>query len=330
MTQLAHAAITKLSASSVDAESPFIPGTSIQYAWDSTCLGAFKKCPRYYQYKHIEGWQTLEESVHLRFGQLYHSCLQNYDVARNAGDEHEDAMRKAVRQLLVDMQGWDPDHGIKTRDTLMRTAIWYMDEFQMDTAKTVELANGKSAVEVSFKFELDFGPDWQEPTDDTNSRFRSYLLCGHLDRIVLFNDELFVMDRKTTKFSLPSAYYFNSFEPDNQMSLYSVAGQLVLGNVIKGIIIDAAQVAVGFSKFVRGFTHRSQEQLGEWLVDLRHWLELAERYAVAGYWPQNDSSCDKYGGCEFRKICSLSPSARKRFLPSSHKKEELWNPLKPR
>jgi PD-(D/E)XK nuclease superfamily len=338
---LAHVAISSLSASTADAQSPFITGTQIQWAWDSTCLSALKKCPRFYQLKHLEGWRSRAESVHLRFGQLYHSGLQYYDVARTAGQDHESAVLETVRQLLVDMKDWDPDDNIKNRDGLMRTVIWYLDEFQMDPAKTVTLANGKPAVEVSFKFELDFGPNRHNPDDardwddadrveEHNARQPPYMLCGHLDRIVVYNDELYVMDRKTTKWTLPSPRFFDQFHPDNQMSLYSLAGQLILGSTIKGIIIDAAQIAAGFSRFQRGFTHRSQSQLDEWFTDLHYWLGMAERYALGGYWPQNDTACDKYGGCEFRRICSLSPSARKRFLPSHWKKEELWNPLKPR
>lgn len=49
-------------------DSPFLPGTKIQYAWDSTSIGYLKTCPRLYQYTIIEGWQSKGESLHLRFG----------------------------------------------------------------------------------------------------------------------------------------------------------------------------------------------------------------------------------------------------------------------
>ena len=59
--------------------SPFLPGTNIQYAWDSTSLGMLKTCPRLYQYTMIDGWSAKDENVHLRFGQEYHSALEEYD-----------------------------------------------------------------------------------------------------------------------------------------------------------------------------------------------------------------------------------------------------------
>ena len=45
--------------------SPFLPGTQIMYAWDSTALGLLKTCPRLYQYTIIEGWGSRDESIHL-------------------------------------------------------------------------------------------------------------------------------------------------------------------------------------------------------------------------------------------------------------------------
>jgi hypothetical protein len=84
----------------------------------------------------------------------------------------------------------------------------------------------------------------------------------------------------------------------------------VINSPVKGVIIDAAQIAIEFSRFTRSFTFRTQEQIEEWLLDLRYWLGKAEEYAIANYWPLNDTACDKYGGCKFRKVCSRSPQVR--------------------
>jgi hypothetical protein len=184
---------------------------------------------------------------------------------------------------------------------------------------------------------LDWGPKWQphstaEELDKIlNAKEgevvgQSYLLCGHLDRVVTFNDELFVMDRKTTK-TTPEGYYFDNFDPENQMSLYTLAGQVLFDTAIRGVIIDAAQVAVGFSRFERGFTYRNPDQIDEWVNDLHYWFQLAEEFAKSNYWPMNDTSCGMYGGCKFRKICSKSPQVRDRFLAGDFEKVEPWNPL---
>src|SRR5580704_18013074 len=139
--------------------SPYLPGTKIQYAYDSTSLGALKTCPRYYQYTMLDGWVTRDDSVHLRFGIEYHHALQDYDLSRASGIDHTDAVHDVVREILVRISDWAPDHKTKTRSSLVRTVIWYLDKFKDDPAKTFILSDGKPAVEQSFRFELDFGPN---------------------------------------------------------------------------------------------------------------------------------------------------------------------------
>ena len=172
-----------------------------------------------------------------------------------------------------------------------------MDKFKNDPAETVILSNGKPAVELSFRFELESSPS-QSTTP--------YILCGHLDRVVEFNCMNFVLDRKTTMTTL-SDYFFSQFDLSNQMTLYTLAGKVILNAPIKGVIIDGAQLLMEETAFQRGFTYRTEDQLLEWQEDLLYWFMLAENYAIAGHWPMNDTSCDKYGGCRFKEVCSKSP-----------------------
>lgn len=306
------------------APSPFLPGTHVQLAWDSTSLGYLKTCPRLYQYHMVEGWSTKEESIHLRFGIEYHAALQDYDLSRAAGIAHDEAVHDTIRELLIRTGDFDPDHKTKTREGLVRTVIWYLDQFRDDPAATLILSDGSPAVELSFRFELNWGPQ-------ANLEVQ-YILCGHLDKVAIYNGEPLGVDRKTTSFGLTS-YYFSQFEPNNQMTLYILASKVILDTPTRGMMIDAAKIGDGFTEFGRGFTYRTPDQLDEWLGDLRYWLTLAEQFAITNHWPQNDTACDKFGGCRFREICSKSPSVRERFLEGNFiklKEEERWNPLKAR
>lgn len=335
--------------------SPFLPGTNIRFAWDSTILGAFKTCPRMYQYLYVDFWGRTDESVHLRFGSEYHTALQDYDLSRAAGIKHDDAVFDVVKALLERTADYAPDPDTKpgkykSREMLLRCVIWYLDEHRDDPAKTYIKADGKPAVELSFRFELDWGPNQDGvgeivevsgPNGSTEYMKKldfpqPYLLCGHLDSVKELNGSLFVMDHKTSMTTLGS-YYFDQWSPSNQMTLYSVASKVILDAPVKGVIINAAQLMLDFDKtgepgarFVRGITYRTPDQLNEWLEDLRYWLEVAEAYAVADYFPMNDTSCDKFGGCRFRSICSKSPQVREQFLKSDYTKlppELQWNPM---
>jgi hypothetical protein len=314
---------------STEARSPFLPGTNIQFAWDSTSLGLLKTCPRKYQYEIIQGWSSRDESIHLRFGIEYHTALQDYAVSMATGIRHEDAIHDTVRALHGRVFDWTPDRNTragryKNRETLVGLVIDYLDHFVDDPAETFVLDNGKPAVELSFRFEL----DWEPSTGD-----QPYLLSGHLDRVVNFNDSLYVMDRKTSMSTL-SGYYFDQWTPSNQMTLYSLAGKVVLNSPVKGVIIDAAQVLLEKpNAFARGFAYRTEDQLLEWQEDLQGWLALAEHYARTNYWPMNDTACGMYGGCKFRDVCSKSPQVREQYLRAQFDQlpqEERWNPLRAR
>jgi hypothetical protein len=305
------------------APSPFLPGTNIQYAWDSTSLNYLKRCPRLYEYIMIEGWQPRGENIHIRFGIELHKTLQDYEVYREEGHDHHRALCIVVWSLLTRIWEWEPEptsksETLKSKRNLVRAVIWYLDKFSRETdpAKTYILQSGKPAVEVSFRFELDWGPTEDQP----------YLLCGHLDKVVNFNGDLFVMDHKTTTTTI-SDFYFDQFDPDNQMSLYSLAAQVVISSPVKGVIIDAIQVAEGFIRPVRSFTFRNDQRTEEWLNDLAYWLRQAEEFALQGYWPQNDTACDKYGGCKFRDVCRKAPHVREQFLKGNFVRGPGWNPL---
>jgi hypothetical protein len=205
-------------------------------------------------------------------------------------------VKAALSWTWADGLPWDSGHPSKTRETLIRSIIWYLDQFRDDPAKTVVLANGKPAVELSFRMELEWGPraaQVPDPLDGNEDGHlgthteQPYILCGHLDRVVEFNSQTFGMDRKTTGSAL-TPYYFDNFSPDNQMSIYTIVTKVQFGVPISGMIIDAAQIAVGFTRFQRGFTYRTDAILEEWLQDFRHWTALAEGFAEAGHWPMND------------------------------------------
>jgi hypothetical protein len=299
-------------------QSPFIEGTSLQWAWDATSLSAFKRCPRYYQYKIIEGWGGVDTPIHLRWGIEFHRALEDYDRNRADGFRHNDSVHFTVRELLNRIADWDPkpktkSEELKTKFHLLRSVVWYLDHYNPDPAKTVILANGKPAVELNFCFEI----------------FSPYSLCGYLDRVVEFAGDLYVMDRKST-ITTPSSYYFDRYDLDEQMTVYNLAAQVLLKSPIKGVIVDVVQVAAGFTRPVRGFTYRTPDQVNEWLDHLRIWMEFAESCVAKHFWPMNLTSCDKYGGCEFRHVCSKSPAVRERFLKQDFVRSEPWNPLKPR
>lgn len=285
---------------------------SVQFAWDATSLTSFMTCPRRYQYEVIEGWQKKDQD-HLIFGLAYANALESYYVQTTGGEDPEIALRNIVRGALIETKDWVPSQTYKTRETLIRSIVWYFEHFKDDPTEVVVLKSGKPAVELSFSYELDDGIFW----------------CGHIDRLVNYNDHIYVMDQKTTRYIL-SSYYFQKFNPHQQMSGYTFSAKTFWSMPVKGVIIDAAQIKVGSTEFARGFTSRTDEQLEEWYNDTMYWIKRAMETADSGYFPQNPEGCDKYGGCPFRETCSVSPKIRPNYLKRDFGKRESWDPLKRR
>ena len=303
----------------------------LQFAWDGTSLELAQTCLRKYYYTMIRGIKPRRTSVHLIFGGIYASALEHFYKHRAEGMSINDALREIVREAMI--ESWEHertesgerisntgqaiyfDDTKKTRVNLIRTIIWYIEQFADETEdgiKTYHLQSGKPAVELSFTLELD----------------DELLYCGHLDRVVDYGGHLYVMDQKTTGGTV-GTYFFDQFSPNNQMSGYSWAGQAILGSPVRGVIIDAAQIAVNFTRFERGITTRTKDQLEEWYESALWTIKLARQATALDQWPMNLSACGNYGGCPFRQLCSRSPSVRENYIKSDYN-EHNWDPLKAR
>lgn len=318
----------------------------VQFAWDSTSLKLAETCLRKYQYKMLLGWQPERKSVHLLFGGWYASALESYYKYVADGMSQDEALAEVVQEALVETwefpdctecegtgdnlgvctycngegklteggQPWQSDHNTKTRENLIRTIVWYIDQFgEDDSCQTLILSSGAPAAEHSFRLEADNG----------------IILSGHLDRLVDYGGKVYIQDQKTTGSTITSRY-FDGYNPDSQMSLYTFAGKSIFGLPIKGVMIDAAQIAVGFTRFERGFTFRTEDQLNEWYDHSMYYIERARQATRDNHFPLNPSSCGNYGGCEFRHICSKAPSVRGQFLKGDFVQGPTWDPLEVR
>ena len=310
-----------------------VPG--LQIALDSTSIGALKSCPAYYRYNigdgTFPGFAQRDESVHLTFGIEYHAALELYDRRRAEGMDHDEALHETVKSVLIrtwrfDLnRPWASDLPTKNRETLVRTVVWYLEQFKDDPLETVILANGKPAVELPFRIET-------EITSQLSGE--RYMLCGHIDRLVRFQDRIWIVDRKTTKYALDENYFLR-YSPDNQMSLYTACGGAVYGEPIAGVIVDAAQIGVTYSRFRRQPVPRTQAQLEEWFHDLQYWLRINEGFVQSNRWPMNDKSCNSYisqlnpYGCPYRQICGLTPELREQHLNALYTRR-VWDPLQSR
>ncbi len=322
----------------------------VQWAWDATSISAATECPRKYQYTILLGWVfDGQEPKDLRFGRHFATAVEHYYkhvIVKNKS--HEEALHLIVREAMLEtwdhelgepeeLDGedgltkthgslqripetgspWESNDPIKNRWNLIRTIIWYFCHYiesNHETTSVVTLNDGKPAVELSFEFQLS----------------KDITYCGHFDRLIAGQTgDIFVMDQKTTGSGL-NEWYFKGFDRSIQMSGYSLAGSILFGSPIRGVMIDAAQIQVGGTTFMRGETYRTEEQLEEWLQETEMIIKRMQDYTVSGFFPRDTTACGYYGGCVFKDICAMSPSNRDRFLKGGFAKRKRWDPIERR
>lgn len=301
------------------------PNTSIvdgvQFAWDNTSLGLFKTCPRKYYYTIHLGYVARVTPPPLAFGIHFHSLCQTWHHLLAAGIDKETALLRCTRLAGLLGETLPTGDTARTKETLVRAFVWYMEQFWDDSASTVILSTGKPAVEYSFAFSL------------MTYQGHDVLICGHLDRLVKWQGKVFCTDYKTSKYGLDRKF-FAKFKPSTQMPLYVAATHIIAGETqdlpsADGVIIDGIQLGVNFCRYSRGVVEFSLEEVEEYLNGLKYWIKQAMDACAEGYFPGNEASCDQYGGCVFRDICSKPPARRQAYLEGSFGKQ-TWNPLQSR
>jgi hypothetical protein len=330
----------KLNVAAQLVDSQFVEGTTVQYAWDSVSLTSILACPRRYQYQILLGLVPNNPSfaIALVFGILFHSGMEWYHKARAEGKTHDEAVFASVRKLLdapatatlpIDEDikeaaaAHDPDEDdginlrnskIRTRYYLFRSVIWYLDHYKDDPCETIILPSGAPAVELSFRVPLQIDVLGQP-----------LLLCGHIDRGVIFNSAVYVKDYKTTK-SL-TRQWFDMFELSHQMTGYTLGGTAIFPQPARGCIIDGVALQVGSVKFARATTRRTEGQIREYFELLGMVRENALRFAETGHYPMNTASCYF---CDFKEVCKQPPEYRDRYIRMHYQSKPGWNPLENR
>lgn len=323
----------------------------LQLAHDSTSIKAGKKCWRYYEYNIIHGYvparrggseiliededtqatthvptQLFSANAHIIFGWLFHAATELYDQEIARGTPHQDAQLLGVEALLINTydfinrRPWTSDIPVKTRATLIRAFVVYTDRFQYANLQTVVLANGKAAVELSFRF---------EPGIRTRLTDEEILICGHIDVIKSWNEADWILDKKTSRFQLDDKY-FAQYNPDVQVNIYTIAGKLVFHRPVAGFIIDAMQTLVSGTRFRRREIYVTEEHLTEFLRGFQRYIQDLETCVEENYFPMNETACG-FGGlqCRYRDVCSAAPEVRQDLL-DNYFTRRTWDPLEPR
>jgi hypothetical protein len=261
----------------------------------------------------LRGLRPKTSAAPLLFGSAYHECLELYDKLRAQG---KDGLPAAIRLAYeLSTPGTLGNDTARTRMTLLRALIWYAYNWQNDQFETFILADGRPAVELSFRIELPMELDG-EPV----------IYCGHIDRVAKYNDQLYAMEHKHTTSAL-SDYYYARYTFSSQITGYILALRVMYDLRVVGGVVDSTQVGVTFARFGRRVAQRVDGHVDEWLHDTMQWIRQLHFAQQHNLFIRNTESCSRYSGCQFKDVCFANPAVRETILEADFQYKP-WDPMK--
>lgn len=267
---------------------------------DYTMMSCYLTCPTRYRYRHVMNLVPRVKAMAPEFGIGIHAALDSW---YKDGD-----VDKAVR-VFKDTFQEDLDRDDKRTH---QVGEWMICNYAEKYAK-----QPWALVESETEFKVPIDDEW--------------FLLGRIDKIIQWNNALWIVDHKTTS-GLGSSY-FKMIEPSQQFPGYVYAMRL-MGHSVVGVIVDALLVAKGLltptsrarlTPLARYDSYIHDWQLGEWLSNTKLILEDIERDRERNVFKCNYDACTYYGECPYREICLATPSMRERII-KAHYDIEPWHP----
>jgi len=296
--------------------SSFIPDTSLQFVWDSVSTGHLKTCAYKYYLSTYLGWTFKIQPVKMAFGIAFHKLKEVWAHLCAHGVHKETALKRVVRCAGLLGERLPEGPNTHTKETLIRAITLYIIHFWDDAAETIILPSGDPAVEVDIRYPF------------TSINGVDHYIVVHVDELVTFQGGTYFSDVKSTGTYL-NKQFFSKFDNDNQMKLYDLSTNVFLDQETSGGIIDGVQVQVNGVNFHRHLLQTSPARREDFMNDLEAWLRTATFYAEQGHYPQNESACTHYGGCQFLPICT-KPKVQHEMYLRTYFQQKTWDPVDPR
>jgi hypothetical protein len=133
-----------------------------------------------------------------------------------------------------------------------------------------------------------------------------------IDKVIEYKGNIFVVDYKTST-SKNRSRFFDSFDPSMQVSAYCYYCKQKFGRCAGFIPIALfmgyrknkyKDEPAGFwCKFEHHIINRNDEQLQDFIDNLKAWYKKLNHSILHDEFPKNESNCTSYKGCGFKDLC---------------------------
>lgn len=294
---------------------------------DNFAISMFMTCPAKFQLRMLEGWTSRRKSAALGFGGAIHEGLATWYRTGN--------LEASLRSITEVWPSNVPIDDWRTKEKCLRTMIEYVKRYPDENFQIVGMP-GNPMVECTATLDTEMYLSCFScgATVGAWDRVANMCLCCHqplerieyggiFDGLVEFGDTVFVLEHKTT--SQMGTYYFDQFKPNNQVTGYvwmahKMSGRPVGGAIVNGIGIYKASA----TKFDRQITTRSDDNIREWLENIRVVCEMIQECKRTNVWPMFTTSCTMYGKCEYHQVHVLGTETERRKLLEQDYVKETW------
>lgn len=248
--------------------------------YDNTQISTHKNCERKFFYRHVLDLRAEGLAPAPAFGLAWHKGMDFIwpAMSKDPNASVSDLVKGAYIAWEKDWEEWGfpgiGGHLDEEWKTLLKgrytpdTALEMFANYVEARRRLITVECKLLAVEQSFAVPL---------TSDDPGLF----YCGRLDKIVEWEDGVYIIDHKTTSLYRKDGYFrsdfIDSFSPDSQLDGYAYAGRMLFGDRFKGLLIDAALVHKDVHDGFRLVpVKRAVDQLDAWLWETREEVERLE------------------------------------------------------
>ena len=290
---------------------------------DNTFLEKLNACERAVEYAYLHRRVASHSAAALNFGGALHHALA-YRYA-NCPDYVTPDETSKIHSMLSEwfQTNPNPEEDYQNLDLATRTIDAYNSAYMGEEFKTLTLSS-TPAVELPFVFPL--------------CRYQgiNIMYCGRIDLAVHIDNQLFVVDHKTT--SIMGEQFFQGLSVSPQMMGYCAGiEQLLPTEKCYGFLVNVIKktrptklngLKIPRESFQRLKVYLNPGTLAEWR---RNTIALIEAFITnyyKGFLPQKKTWCvNKYGRCEYLSVCQLEDTNRPLALATGEFRDNIWSPL---
>ena len=301
---------------------------------DNSMLELLTTCPRALEYSKLHRRIGSAAKPSLTFGSALHLALEHR--YRLCGSDvctalEESDISKVLQEFYARPENLPPEDEWRNLNWCIEVFKRYNLRYKVEPFNLIVNEKREPLIELPFALEL--------CRRDVHEKEIRVMYCGRIDLPVLWDNQVVVIDHKTT--SALGDFFFKDQRISPQMIGYCYAFEQLTGQKVSGFCINAIRSKQPPQKPTGGFDKWWEEGLArhkeyifphvieEWHNNVLALIDEFFYHYQKDFMPQKKRWCSgKFGLCPYYDVCDLPPSQRGIMLESNLFMENTWSPLR--